>query len=93
MNWQKAWNSGFTDKLVWAKRNDYGPDQTFLKRYLHFLLFLICMYIFFTFSLKILDMFGIGPKRAQSVMIRTHAKIIPEPKDFQLDEKRSPITL
>ena len=40
MNWQKAWNSGFTDKLVWAKRNDYGPDQTFLKRYLHFLLFL-----------------------------------------------------
>lgn len=38
-------------------------------------------------------MFGIGPKRAQSVMIRTHAKIIPEPKDFQLDEKRSPITL
>ena len=34
MNWQKAWNSGFTDKLVWAKRNDYGPDQTFLKRYI-----------------------------------------------------------
>ena len=34
MNWQKAWNSGFTDKLVWAKRNDYGPDQTFLQRYI-----------------------------------------------------------
>jgi len=34
MNWQKAWNSGFTDKLVWAKRNDYGPDQTFLKKYI-----------------------------------------------------------
>jgi len=33
MNWQKAWNSGFTDKLVWAKRNSYGPDQAFLSRY------------------------------------------------------------
>ena len=33
LNWRTAWNSGFTDKELWAKRNSYGPDQTFLSRY------------------------------------------------------------
>jgi hypothetical protein len=34
-NWERAWNKGFTDKMMWAKRNDYGPDQVFLSRYPH----------------------------------------------------------
>ena len=89
MNWQKAWNSGFTDKLVWAKRNDYGPDQTFLKRYIFPFKKKLKSFI----KKKIVGMCGIGPKPAQLVMIRIHVKIIPGPKDFQLNEKMSPITL
>ena len=46
-----------------------------------------------SFLKKIVGMCGIGPKPAQLVMIRIHVKIIPGPKDFQLNEKMSPITL
>ena len=46
-----------------------------------------------SFLKKIAGMCGIGPKPAQLVMIRIHVKIIPGPKDFQLNEKMSPITL
>ncbi len=30
--WEDSWYKGFQDALVWAKRNDYGPDQAFLTR-------------------------------------------------------------
>lgn len=33
LGWLKTWKKGITSSIVWAKRNDYGPDQTFLKRY------------------------------------------------------------
>ena len=32
LSWMKAWKKGFMDKLVWAKRKSYGPDQNFLQR-------------------------------------------------------------
>ena len=34
LGWLKTWKKGITSSIVWAKRNDYGPDQTFLKRYI-----------------------------------------------------------
>ena len=30
--WRRTWAAGLQDKMLWAERNDYGPDQGFLKR-------------------------------------------------------------
>ena len=32
--WKTTWKKGFADKMVWADRYDWGPDQQFLDRYL-----------------------------------------------------------
>ena len=90
MNWQKAWNSGFTDKLVWAKRNDYGPDQTFLKRYLHFLLFLICMYIFFYIFFKNLRYVWNWAKESSISHDSYTCKNYPRTKGFPTRRKKEP---
>jgi hypothetical protein len=34
--WKKSWFKGFQDPMVWAKRTDHGPDQTFLDKLLKF---------------------------------------------------------
>jgi hypothetical protein len=31
--WKEAWRKGLKDKLAWASRREWGPDQTFLRRY------------------------------------------------------------
>ena len=31
--WTEAWRKGLKDKLAWASRREWGPDQTFLRRY------------------------------------------------------------
>ena len=31
--WKQAWREGLKDKLAWAGRGEWGPDQTFLRRY------------------------------------------------------------
>ena len=30
--WKTTWSKGFADKMVWANRNDWGPDQRFLSK-------------------------------------------------------------
>ena len=32
--WKTTWKEGFADKIVWADRYAWGPDQQFLDRYL-----------------------------------------------------------
>ena len=32
--WKTTWKKGFADKIVWADRYAWGPDQQFLDRYL-----------------------------------------------------------
>ncbi len=31
-SWRTAWNVGWQDPMVWAKRSSHGPDQGFLDR-------------------------------------------------------------
>lgn len=31
--WKNSWKKGMQDTLLWAKRNDYGPDQGFLAKH------------------------------------------------------------
>ena len=31
-HWKNTWKKGFADKIVWADRSAWGPDQQFLNR-------------------------------------------------------------
>ena len=31
--WRRTWKEGLRDELLWASRNEWGPDQNFLRRY------------------------------------------------------------
>lgn len=33
LKWKTTWKKGFADKIVWANRYDWGPDQRFLSKY------------------------------------------------------------
>ena len=32
LQWKTTWKNGFKDKIVWADRHSWGPDQKFLSR-------------------------------------------------------------
>ena len=32
LQWKDVWRKGFANKIVWANRHDWGPDQSFLSR-------------------------------------------------------------
>ena len=33
-HWKKCWSGALKDKLLWARRDSYGPDQHFLLKYI-----------------------------------------------------------
>ena len=33
-NWKESWIRALKDKLLWARRDSYGPDQHFLLKYI-----------------------------------------------------------